>query len=66
MAWSAGFHEVHARIASRSSRSEPRERVAAYLRGLHASLERKNGWTLAELQPPSSRPALRTTLLPRS
>lgn len=39
---------MHARIASRFSRSEPRERVAAYLRGLLAPLERKNGWTLAE------------------
>ena len=47
-AWAAGVDEVHARIASRFSRSEPRERVAAYLRGLLAPLERKNGWTLAE------------------
>ena len=46
--WAAGLDEVHARIASRFSRSEPRERVAAYLRGLLAPLERKNGWTLAE------------------
>ena len=47
-AWAAGLDEVHARIAPRFSRSEPRERVAAYLRGLLAPLERKNGWTLAE------------------
>lgn len=46
--WAAGLEEVHARIASRFSRSEPRERVAAYLQGLLAPLERKNGWTLAE------------------
>ena len=46
--WAAGLDEVHARIAPRFSRSEPRERVAAYLRGLLAPLERKNGWTLAE------------------
>ena len=46
--WAAGLDEVHARIASRFFRSEPRERVAAYLRGLLAPLERKNGWTLAE------------------
>ena len=44
----AGLDEVRARIAPRFSRSEPRERVAAYLRGLLALLERKNGWTLAE------------------
>src|SRR6185312_10166014 len=29
-------------------RSEPRARVGAYVRGLLAGLERKNGWTLAE------------------
>ncbi len=52
--WAAGLEEVHARIASRFSRSEPRERVAAYLRGLLAPLERKNGWTLAELAGESS------------
>lgn len=46
--WAAGLDEVHARIAPRFSRSEPRERVAAYLRALLAPLERKNGWTLAE------------------
>ena len=45
--WAAGLEEVHERIASRIARSEPRERVVAYLRGLLAPLERKNGWTLA-------------------
>jgi hypothetical protein len=47
-AWAAGPQEIHARIAPRFARSEPRERVAAYVRGLLALLERKNGWTLAE------------------
>src|SRR5660397_228898 len=47
-AWAAGLQEIHARIAPRFARSEPRERVAAYVRGLLAPLERKNGWTLAE------------------
>ena len=46
--WAAALEEVHERIASRFSRSEPRERLVAYLRGLLAPLERKNGWTLAE------------------
>ncbi|MBB5110152.1 SRSO17 transposase [Streptomyces spectabilis] len=32
----------------RFSRSEPRESALAYMRGLVAPLERKNGWTLAE------------------
>lgn len=35
-------------IAGRFGRAEPRRRVGAYLRGLLAGLERKNGWTLAE------------------
>lgn len=47
-AWAAGLAEVHARIASRFARSEPRERVLAYVGGLLAPLERKNSWTLAE------------------
>jgi SRSO17 transposase len=47
-AWAAGLEEVHARIAPRFARSEPRERVAEYVRGLLAPVERKNSWTLAE------------------
>ncbi|MEO7068969.1 MAG: IS701 family transposase [Nostocoides sp.] len=47
-AWAAGLARVHARIAPRFARSEPRERSLAYLRGLLAPLERKNSWTLAE------------------
>jgi SRSO17 transposase len=47
-AWAEGLEEVHARIASRFARSEPRERVLAYVRGLLAPVERKNSWTLAE------------------
>jgi SRSO17 transposase len=37
-----------ARIAPRFTRTEPRRRALAYLRGLLAPLERKNGWQLAE------------------
>ena len=47
-AWAAGLEELHARIAPRFARSEPRERVLAYVRGLLAPVERKNSWTLAE------------------
>src|SRR5918993_1748674 len=46
--WAAGLEEVHARIAGRFARAEPRARVLAYLRGLLGQSERKNGWTLAE------------------
>src|ERR1700729_746276 len=44
----AQLDAVHARIAGRFARSEPRARVREYLAGLAAGLERKNGWTLAE------------------
>jgi len=47
-AWAAGLAALHARIAPRFARSEPRERVLAYVRGLLAPLERKNSWTVAE------------------
>jgi SRSO17 transposase len=47
-AWAEGLEELRARIAPRFRRSEPRERVAQYVQGLLAPLERKNGWTLAE------------------
>src|SRR5215208_6572236 len=46
--WAVGLEEVHARIAGRFARAEPRARVLAYLRGLLDQLERKNGWPLAE------------------
>ena len=46
--WSEGLEELHQRIASRFARSEARERVQRYLRGLLGRIERKNGWQLAE------------------
>jgi SRSO17 transposase len=47
-AWAAGLEVVHARIAGRFARAEPRRRVLAYLRGLVGNVGRKNGWQLAE------------------
>jgi SRSO17 transposase len=47
-AWAAGLEAVHARIAPRFARAEPRRRVLAYLRGLLGAVTRKNGWQLAE------------------
>jgi SRSO17 transposase len=47
-AWAAGLEAVHARIAGRFVRAEPRRRVLAYLRGLVGNVGRKNGWQLAE------------------
>jgi SRSO17 transposase len=47
-AWAAGLEVLHARIAGRFARAEPRRRVLAYLRGLLGAVTRKNGWQLAE------------------
>jgi SRSO17 transposase len=47
--WASGLDEVVGRIAPRFVRAEPRRRAAAYLRGLLAPVERKNGWQLAEV-----------------
>ena len=46
--WAGGLDAVLERIAPRFARAEPRRRAAAYLRGLLAPVERKNGWQLAE------------------
>jgi hypothetical protein len=46
--WARGLDEVLDRIAVRFGRAEPRRRAGAYLRGLLAPVERKNGWQLAE------------------
>src|SRR6266699_3298277 len=46
-----GGHELerlHARIAPRFARLEPRRRALAYLQGIVSAIERKNGWQLAE------------------
>ncbi|MFJ3105216.1 IS701 family transposase, partial [Streptomyces sp. NPDC086835] len=39
---------LHDRFVHRFARSEPRGSALAYMQGLVAPLERKNGWTLAE------------------
>ncbi len=47
-AWARDLERLHARIAHRFRRAEPRRRSLAYLKGLAASVERKNGWQMAE------------------
>ncbi len=44
----AALAELSRRIAPRFRRAEVRSRVGRYLRGLLASVERKNGWQMAE------------------
>ena len=46
--WAAELERLGARLAPRFARVEPRRRLLAYLRGLLAPVERKNGWQLAE------------------
>ncbi|MFF8868282.1 transposase, partial [Streptomyces sp. NPDC015139] len=46
--WAGELDAVHERFVHRFSRSEPRESALAYMRGLIAPLQRKNGWTVAE------------------
>jgi SRSO17 transposase len=46
--WIEELEVVHERIAPRFARSEVRQRANDYLRGLLGSVERKNGWQLAE------------------
>ncbi len=46
--WDDELDDLFARVAGRFSRVEPRQRAFAYVRGLMAPLERRNGWTLAE------------------
>ena len=46
--WEEELEDLFARVVGRFSRVEPRRRAFAYVRGLLAPLERRNGWTLAE------------------
>jgi SRSO17 transposase len=46
--WARGLDGLVERIAPRFRRVEPRRRAVAYLKGLLAPVERKNGWQLAE------------------
>lgn len=47
--WAAELDAVAATLAPRFERAEPRQRVLAYLTGLLSTVERKNGWQLAEV-----------------
>jgi SRSO17 transposase len=46
--WAQKLVRLHARIARRFARAEPRRRALAYLQGIVSETERKNGWQLAE------------------
>ncbi|HLZ63060.1 MAG TPA: IS701 family transposase [Ktedonosporobacter sp.] len=53
--WGQELEHLHARIAPHFVRPEPRRRALAFLKGIVSSIERKNGWQLAE-QAGESRP----------
>lgn len=42
--WVQTLFDLHARIAPRFARSEPRRRALAYLQGILSDTARKNGW----------------------
>jgi SRSO17 transposase len=46
--WAQALTQLHARLAPRFARPEPRRRALLYLQGLLSSIERKNGWQMAE------------------
>src|SRR3954462_15348151 len=46
--WARALDELMGWLGPRFGRVEPRRRALAYLRGLLAPVERKNGWQLAE------------------
>ncbi len=46
--WVQSLSRLHARIAPRFARPEPRRRALAYLQGILSDTGRKNGWQLAE------------------
>src|SRR6266566_1703159 len=46
--WGQELERLHARIAPRFARPEPRRPALAYLKGIVSSVECKNGWHLAE------------------
>ncbi|MFI6540147.1 IS701 family transposase [Nonomuraea sp. NPDC050547] len=46
--WVSGLDALFGRVAGRFGRVEPRRQARAYVTGLLAPVERKNGWQLAE------------------
>lgn len=46
--WAGELQGLHARLAPYFRRAEPRQRALSYVQGLLSSVERKNGWQLAE------------------
>lgn len=52
--WAQELERLHARIAPRFARPEPRRRALAYLQAILSDTARKNSWQIAEHAPRSS------------
>src|SRR5947209_17251567 len=48
MAWQQSLRLLHAGLASRFARPEPFARALRFVQGILSTVERKNGWQLAE------------------
>ena len=48
MGWRCSLLLLHARLASHFARPEPFQRMLRFVQGILSSVERKNGWQLAE------------------
>ena len=46
--WPVSLFQLHARLAPRFARSEPRRRALLYLQAVISEIKRKNGWQIAE------------------
>lgn len=46
--WAEELDALHARLAPHFARTEPRQRVRAYVEGMLGGAEKRNGWHLAE------------------
>src|ERR1700756_5647804 len=46
--WYVGLQQLHKRLASHFARPEPFQRALRFVQGILSSVERKNGWQLAE------------------
>src|SRR5947209_11895288 len=46
--WPLSLFQLHARLAPRFARSEPRRHALLYLQAVISEIKRKNGWQIAE------------------
>jgi len=46
--WPVNLFQLHARLAPRFARAEPRRRALLYLQAVISEIPRKNGWQIAE------------------